>query len=151
MNSGKEASELSAEDNSLSVKHRNFQFFLSGLGKASQNPYVRTCERYHTFCTLAGQDAHNVNSVLEFLRFTRSPPEYNLQNNESIAYEGTILNQHAIQASTLWTTLSHLKAYFNHNINRKICNEKPLLNTIIQQWEKTEQQKQAKVKFYRLC
>jgi hypothetical protein len=39
------------EDNetSLNPNNRDFQQFIQGLDNMSQNHYVRTCERYHTY------------------------------------------------------------------------------------------------------
>jgi hypothetical protein len=133
------------ETNVLSVNNRNFQSFLQNLDRSSQNPYVRSCERYHLFCTLASLEISDVNSVMEFINFSRHPSSYISPLNEKISFSGTILSQSNAAASTLWAVLSHIKSYFLHCTNRRICDEKPLLNKSIQQWEKTEEQKQVKV------
>jgi hypothetical protein len=100
----------------------------------------------HTFCSMTKLEPTNANSIVEFIKFSRCPSEYLTSSNERIQFEGTILTQQNSAASTLWSVLSHLKAYFKHSINRDIVKEKPLLNNTLQQLQKKQEQKQAKVK-----
>jgi hypothetical protein len=129
----------------LSVDNQSFKEFIESLDKASQNQYVRSCERYFLFCSIEKVPKDSIHSVELFLKFCHDP----LKRKDDLGFDNSMLPTDALATKTLWSILAHIKKLFLVCCNRKICEENLMLNSVLQQWEKKELVKKATVSLRR--